>query len=298
MLQSLTVRNFQAHRYRKIRFDPYLTCIIGKTDRGKSALVRALRWIAENRPSGKDFVRYGRKGASATLKVDGIRITRQRGKGNHYLINDRKLSSFNKTVPKDIAQILKMSGVNFQGQFDSPFWFTESPSQVSRNLNSVVNLSLMDDVLSNLASKVRKERERVDVLGEEVSELRSRLKTLAPIKTARKDLGSIVSLGERQNRLEKEAGRLDKAISAYVSAKGRLGHPPPSLNALKAGFEAVNGIREEVEGLSRLVKQAERGQGMIAMTRTQLQSAIDSFVSKTKNRRCPTCHQVIKKSLL
>ena len=52
MIQSLALKNFQSHKDTLIKFDPGVNVIVGSTDSGKSAIIRALRWLVWNRPIG------------------------------------------------------------------------------------------------------------------------------------------------------------------------------------------------------------------------------------------------------
>ncbi|MCL6636233.1 MAG: ATP-binding protein, partial [Peptococcaceae bacterium] len=53
------MENFQSHRYTELVLAPTMTVLIGESDQGKSAVVRALRWLLYNRPQGADFMRVG-----------------------------------------------------------------------------------------------------------------------------------------------------------------------------------------------------------------------------------------------
>lgn len=57
---KLRIQNFQAHKDTTIEFD-CITTIVGPSDIGKSAVLRALKWVAKNEPKGTSFVRDGDK---------------------------------------------------------------------------------------------------------------------------------------------------------------------------------------------------------------------------------------------
>lgn len=44
-IKKLVVDNFQSHEHTEVEFGPGLNVIVGPSDHGKSALVRALRWL-------------------------------------------------------------------------------------------------------------------------------------------------------------------------------------------------------------------------------------------------------------
>ena len=43
-IESLSLHNFQCHEHLDIAFDPQLTTIVGPSDVGKTAILRALKW--------------------------------------------------------------------------------------------------------------------------------------------------------------------------------------------------------------------------------------------------------------
>ena len=90
-IKSLELKNFQSHKNLKIDFSPNVTSIIGPSDVGKSAIIRALRWIVFNRPAGDAFIQHGTKQAEVIIQVEKDTIIRTKGKENLYKINVVKL---------------------------------------------------------------------------------------------------------------------------------------------------------------------------------------------------------------
>ena len=58
MINSVVVRNFQIHKKTSIEFVSGVNIISGTSDNGKSSLIRAMRWVIENRPQGFYFKRW------------------------------------------------------------------------------------------------------------------------------------------------------------------------------------------------------------------------------------------------
>ena len=51
-IKKIIIDNFQSHEHTEIEFGPGLNVIVGPSDYGKSAVVRALRWVLYNEPRG------------------------------------------------------------------------------------------------------------------------------------------------------------------------------------------------------------------------------------------------------
>lgn len=169
MLEKLTLRNFQAHKKLEIEFDKRLTVIVGPSDVGKSAVIRALSWVMRNSPDGDAFIRHGAEDAVVTLRVDGSVVMRSRGKeGNTYTHESEDFKAFGKDVPDPIKDLLRVADINFQEQHDSPFWFSESSGEVSRQLNQIVNLGIIDQTLGFLNAELRKQRGSLELIAERI----------------------------------------------------------------------------------------------------------------------------------
>ena len=114
-LQRLTIENFQSHEFTQIDFSPGFNVIVGQSDQGKSALIRALKWLIYNEPRGVDFIRVGATRSSVTiLLTDGTQITRERtpSRNRYYLLipgqEENIFEGFGSRVPQEIQDALGM----------------------------------------------------------------------------------------------------------------------------------------------------------------------------------------------
>ena len=177
---GLELKDFQRHKSLLIKFSPLITTILGETDIGKSAILRALRWACQNVPSGEEFIRSGSKSTSVRLEAVNssdkrLVIVRSKEPGeNLYQLGKKEYRAFGMGVPQDISQVLQVPDINFQGQHDAPFWFSESAAEVSRQLNAVIDLSIIDESLSRIAATVRQSRERKEICEERLGAIQRR----------------------------------------------------------------------------------------------------------------------------
>jgi len=158
MLESLTIRKFQSHDNTILKFHKGVNAIVGETDTGKSSIVRVLRWLIDNRPSGDEFISIDKKNCSATLKIDGKRVRRIKGEKNLYKIDKKEFKAFGQSVPEEVSSLLNISNVNLQGQLDAPFLLSESSAEVARYFNKIVKLDVIDKSLKNISQRIREGR--------------------------------------------------------------------------------------------------------------------------------------------
>lgn len=186
MLERLEIENFQAHNKLVIDFDPHVTTIVGPSDVGKSAVIRALQWLFANQPLGDSFIRHGTNVTSVMLDADGHKITRRKGGSiNEYTIDDKVYKSF-RTLPPDPATAITQhkNDLTFQSQHDAPFWFSSTAGQVGRALNAVTDMNVMDESLSAVGSELRGARRDVDTATTALEEAKTRRKTLEWVPAA------------------------------------------------------------------------------------------------------------------
>ncbi len=252
MLERIRIQNFQKHERLQIDFDPAVTTIVGPTDAGKSAVIRALRWTVLNQPSGEAFVRDGSDGTAVRLSVDGRDVVRRRGGSrNEYRLDDGEYKAFGADVPKPVADVLMMGPINFAAQLDSPFWLSETPGEVSRQLNAIVDLDIIDDALSAVASNVRKTQTVADVCKDRLRNAQEKTQGLEWVPKATLAFAEVY-------RLE----------SATASAKA-------STSSIR---RLVSGMEEHARNLMKATTAATAGFDTIAKMRALLS------VSKDKNR--------------
>lgn len=219
MLTFLRLIEFQTHADFSLSFDKHITTLIGETEAGKSSVLRGIKFACLNKPSGDKFIRWnhlkprGHKTAKAILKVDGHKLVRRKGrKTNCYLLDGKKLDAVGTNVPDAVSNLLNIGEENFQNQLDAPYWFMETAGQVSRNLNAIVNLSLIDSTLSNIASELRKAKIAVDLSNERLVDHERRRKELAWVKEAESDLVEIEELYGRIQEGDEKRARISATV--------------------------------------------------------------------------------------
>jgi len=220
LFSELRIQNFQNHSKLKVDLDPKITTITGRSDVGKSAILRALKWVCLNSPQGESFIKNGEPGTTVQLIVDDRKIVRKRGKGdNLYLIEEEEFKAFSSNVPDEIAKILNVGDKNFQGQHDSVFWFSQSAGEVSRQLNSVVDLGVIDDSLANVAKKVRHYQTAAEINRERLQKSKTRRESLAWVVDANNDYAEVERKGSCSRTATAVAASLRELVQGIVGSQ-------------------------------------------------------------------------------
>jgi len=258
-IKQLILENFQAHRHSVFDFSDGITTIVGPTDTGKSAIVRALRWICANDLSGDAFITEGQKSTRVTLVVeeDGEIHTLRRTKGrdgsnNTYSLDGEVYKSFGTSVPDDIARLLHLGPLNFQNQHDSPFWLSQTAGEVSRSLNSIVNLSAIDESLTRVASIVRWAGDRQKVSVERLAEIRKDLEITQARARRVDDFHHLLALKKKHDELEDNTHRLESLLDEIEEYQYRKDIATEKAQSGRTLLEAYHSWRKVAVSCDRL----------------------------------------------
>lgn len=254
----LKLRDFQAHKETKIQLSPGITTIKGPTDTGKSSVIRALRWLCLNDFAGEEFIRTGAHRALVLLIVRAgsskYKIIRSKGKGNIYKVGNEEYKSFGQGVPENVSKILQVNEINFQGQFDKPFWFDESCSEVSRQLNRVIDLSIIDTSLSNIGKEVTRANDRVSLSEERLETAKEELKVLEFVKDREQDFKILKQRFEQHEKQNNHTNKLRDLIGRADSCNYREKRErSEQLSSLSTQAGNLVGLARKAESLSNIL---------------------------------------------
>lgn len=268
MIEKLQIRNCGSNKKLDIGFGPRVTTIVGKSFIGKSWILRALRLVARNKPGGTSYINWDAVKTSVRLTVEDNKITRTRSSSiNTYKLNNNEpYEAFRNDVPEDIASILKLSDINFHGvntlgQHEPPFWFCKTAGEVSRELNSIVNLEVIDSTLSNINAKLKKGKITIEVIEGDLEEAIEKKNSLVYVDELNENLTRVEDL---QTTASKNAIayaillELLQSVRMYRKRRdNRLGYVLEGKQALSKGV-LYNSIALQLKSVSKLVSEAEQ----------------------------------------
>jgi len=268
MIEKLQIKNFQRHSKLDIDFDECVTTIVGPSDRGKSSVIRALRWIIQNKPAGADFIKENTEQAAARIFIDGHIVARIKGKKNSYKLDKNKpLYAFGTNVPENIASLLNISDINFQQQHDKPFWFSETSGEVSRQLNKIINLEVIDSTLSKLDSMKRDSKQKTIIIQKRITNYKEQAKGLLKYKEIDVKLGKLEAQQIKLNKITQNAALLAdmiKKAQRYSATKKRCqGLVFVGKTAVKAGDSYLD-IQSRLNTLKYLISEGQKQHDIIA----------------------------------
>jgi exonuclease SbcC len=251
MIDSLVIKNFQSHDSSNFHFHPGVNAIIGPTDNGKSASLRALRWIIFNKPQGAQYIsHWNRKKngdpkdiTSATVTIDGTTLSRERSpEGNGYKLDTRFLTSVGKGVPDEVSTILKIDELNIARQHDAPFLLCSSGGEVATYLNSLVHLDTIDRAYSSADSIKRSVNKELVSLASTLEQANSSLLSLGWVAKAEPLVVELKSTQEALRASQDTHASISLRLSQLADIKETLAKEAiveKALSLMEARAEAV-----------------------------------------------------------
>jgi DNA repair protein SbcC/Rad50 len=294
MFEKLLIRNFQNIRKAEITFAPDVTTLVGPTDSGKTARLRALNWLLFNEPAGTAFIRQGQEDCEVTLTLDGGHtVMRAVGSGGHnvYKLDGKLYKAFGRTVPEEIAQLLNVGPVNVQEQITLPYFFCLSPGQVSKELNGVINLSVIDQTIGAAAAETRKARMQVEFSAFRLTKARDDRDALKWVEECDADL---VNLEDLYTKISEQRSRIN-SVTSCVRSVSESRSKLEVLKDAKADAANVLGLAETITTQRDRVESVRSLLNDCSQTRKRCESVSKQIVGVEKELHelskdnCPLC---------
>ncbi len=221
MIKGLEIHNFQSHEETTLSFDPGVNVIVGSSDCGKTAIMRALRYVCTNKPRGEGFRSHWGGETIVTLEVDDVTITRYKDKENIYFLEDTEFRAFGNDVPEEIVTALNLDeDVNIQKQLDTPYLIPESAGYVAQHFNKMAHLEKIDLGNKNTQTLIRTAEASIKTSeASKKSKEEELVLTYGFLPTAENLIISLEKQDTEIQRKKAEISRLKELVQLYKETK-------------------------------------------------------------------------------
>jgi hypothetical protein len=163
-IKSITLKNFQSYKNQTIDFKPGLNLLLGTSDSGKSAILRAMSFVLYNYPKKDSLIHWGELETSVTLEFsDGVKVTRIKGEGRNAIVafdadgNKIEKEKIDKEIPDDVKLLLgnppqdDFNGlISYADQFSPMFLVDLSPTDLPRSLSGLTGIEILEESAKQL----------------------------------------------------------------------------------------------------------------------------------------------------
>lgn len=256
-----------------------MTTIVGPSDAGKSAVIRSLRWLCQNSPSGIEFLKNGTTIASVELSVDGKKVERSKSATNNtYSIDGTELRAFGQGVPDAVADVLNVADINFQAQLDPPYWLTLTPGEVSRQLNALIDLSIIDETMRNINRTLSRAKVELELADEKVKKKTAQLEDMQWVNECQMDATVLKASDKLLAEKREDLGdlvRLDLEILSLTIVASKARNKLSAVAEVGKQAAYARNQRQVLDGVAGVLSTVKSLQGKLQF-RTISTEAVDS----------------------
>lgn len=223
MIKSLHIKNFQSHENTCLNFDKGINIIIGPSDSGKSSIVRAFRWLIENKPLG-DSIRSKWGGeTSVSIETDEGKILRIKSNGvNGYELGPMLLQAIGTEVPKEVHKLLNMNEVNLQQQLESHFLLSKTPGEVGQYFNKIAHIDQVDKGQKNINKWIGQITQNIKAKEKQVKENNAKLKSFDYLDKAEIELEILEGLQKKVDVKITQRNKLNQLIEQITVIEEKI----------------------------------------------------------------------------
>ncbi len=266
-IEKIILVNFQSHVYSELSLSRGVNVIVGPSDSGKTAIMRALRWNMFNDPSGVEFVREGESEVSVTVRFQNhVEVERRRSRSkNQYILrrpDEEELifEGFGKNVPKEIEEAIgikkimlddkKSLPLNFSDQLDGPFLLQETDAYKAQAIGRMVGVDLLDETMRDTLRDKKQISLRRELMEKDLEETEKTLEAFS-------DLDDQIILRERVEKLLNTVSELNEkteTAKAFAEALREIKQDRALTKDAIARYAVLDELRNKLMHLQRNVE--------------------------------------------
>lgn len=270
MIKSVKIKNFQSHRKTFLEFDKGVNVIVGATDSGKSAIIRALRWLVWNRPTGDAFCSTWGGNTHVSVETETHSIARNKGKENNYVFKKAgeeeviELKAFGTGTPTEVQEVLNINEINLQQQLDKPFLLSDSPGQVAGFFNKIAGIDLIDNSIKAIQKEIRATTQNIVSLKGILDDETEELKKYDNLDTIETEIERLEKLKRKEAGLVRRGRELFalvynlKEIDEEIAEINKLRKYEKRVDTLISKIEQRNILLAKRNGLNFLISKYEK----------------------------------------
>ena len=285
-ITQVRIEGFQSHVESAFHLAGGLNVITGPSDAGKTAIIRAIRWVAFNEPSGEAFVneKVGEAVVAIHLETGQI-ITKKRRKGKtSYLVQldqEDEGSLYEKSeVPDEVIALLKIekqrfgdfeTALNFAFQLDAPFLISETASAGAKILGKLAGTESVDMAIKGIRQDTHSTRIERTNAEKDIERLSGSMLAFLNID----DIKADIELAERTfEQLEKDKQKFESLKEYKMQHEYKVEQVVGLVKKLER-FKDLENITHDLQDIEKAQQTLERKQQLYSQysgVSTQIES--------------------------
>ncbi len=198
MIKKLKIRNFQSHKETDLEFNSGINALVGSSSVGKTAIIRAINWVVNNRPRGFSFHSTFSDDNYTYVEIDfddckvGLKKTEKESVYGLKVKKDWvKFTSFGADVPEEVRIAVNLNEINISNQFDTPFLALESAGEAGRVFGRIMKLDKVDSYIKTLTSAINTVSKEEKIFMDEMEKKKKELEKYSFIDEYEKEVENL-----------------------------------------------------------------------------------------------------------
>lgn len=275
IIKTIELSGFEGHVDSVIDLVNGLNVITGPSGNGKTSIIRAVRWVAFNEPTGDAYVNQGMEGARVTLILEnGETVTKTRRKGKTaYKLGSIEEPFEKAEVPLEVKQalgILKQSfgdfetELNFSFQLAAPFLLSETASAGAKILGKLAGTEAVDVAIKDVSKDTYSARQEKTQADREIERIDGQLGQFHNLHELKEDLAVCEAEIERLEAGVKKVDDLRNVVIRHNQLRDQLDVYHRRLDALvhvpdlEVDLQNLEQAQQRYEAIGKLYQQFER----------------------------------------
>ncbi|NLM06205.1 MAG: AAA family ATPase [Tissierellia bacterium] len=254
-IKSIRLINFQSHKDNTIELAKGLNVIVGPSDSGKTAIIRAIIWVLFDEPLGDSIIRIGADEATVIITMyDGSYVKKSRKNRAVYEIYDsltgkkEEYQGSKGDVKKKVANILGLrfssdnekDSYNIHDQLSPPFLISEGPAGKAQAIGKLVGIDILDEAVADTRKDIVQKKQAINASLVKKEELQETISNFDYLEDEKLLLFKIEENIKVSKSLISKLERLKTIQEDFLSTK-----------------DAIDTIKKTIENLKQILKGEE-----------------------------------------
>jgi len=267
LISEIILHNFQIHKDLHIKLQPGVNVILGDTDAGKSAIIRALKLILDNQPrSGESIFQNKHNKDPLSIEIvhaNGSRVKREK---RRYYLNGELLKAFGTDTLAPIKELFPLKDINWQRQLEPHFLVLQTGGGATKLLNASTGMEDQELLIKEVKTKITESKSNIKRISKNNEEHKETIDRLQNVNRFMDDAlyikAEIDQYYDLTNTNKELRIILDKI---YQCRKNRINikiinDRLKDITTIESGIKSIKGKKAIIAGLQDLLNHLKEAQ--------------------------------------
>ena len=236
-ITKIEIENFQSHKHTVVEPGQGVTVIVGHSDSGKSAFIRAVKWCLYNKAPFSPLINKDAKSATVTIAFDdGTVIVRHKSdKDNVYSVTaNGETKTFSSVGNQPLKEVMDATGMhevdmfnrqislNMVEQFDNLFFISENATDRGTLVSQMAQTEVCDNAIALCSTEINAVKRMVTSLSKSLKDEKIKLSSFSHVEDLGRDIENMKQTKQAADDLLFVMQRLKDSVTSSKLARDRL----------------------------------------------------------------------------